>query len=127
MSVTFNAAAPVAYDFGICYAPVEGGPELNMSNANAVHLLALLGFTHDEDYHGGVVDAQDFLGRILLAEAMLDVATDDEHGRPSVEHKGGGMTLIECGTEPGYLADRLAILHEVATWAQHRHLKVAWA
>jgi hypothetical protein len=123
MSITFSAAA----NHGTYYATADDSPELNMANANAARLLALLGFTHEDDYYGGVVDAQDFLGRILIAQAMLDVATDDAHGRPTVEDTGsGGMVWIECGVEPGYLAERLAILQDIATWAQGRSLRVAW-
>src|SRR5687767_8148484 len=61
----------------------------------------------------GDTAAEDFLGRVLLAQALLDVATDDEHGRlPSTE-----ANWTTCGRRPGYLADRLADLHTVATWA----------
>lgn len=119
MSITFSAAA----NHGTYYATADGSPELNMANSNAARLLGLLGFTHEDDYYGGVVDAQNLLGRILIAQGLLDVATDDEHGRPTVTD--GWM--VDCGTPPGYLADRLTILQDIATWAQGRSLRVAWA
>lgn len=125
MSITFSAAAAHTADFGTYYTTADDSPELGMSNRNGATILTLLGFTHEEDYYGGVVDSTDFLGRVLVAQATLDVATDDEHGKPTVID--GNFNFIDCGTPPGYLADRLAILHEVATWAQQRHLKVVWA
>jgi hypothetical protein len=87
---------------------------------NPADLLSLLGLTGDSD---GLAAAEDFLGRVLLAQALLDATIDDEHGRPGF--RDGNW--IECGRHPGSLADRLAHLHEIATWAISHHTVVAWS
>jgi hypothetical protein len=108
MSITFFVTAP-------------RGPELNMANGNAAQVMDLLGF--DRDWHeGGELAAEDLLGRVLFAQALLPVATDDEQGRPEVTD---GRWLW-CGTRPGYLAGRLAELQELASWAQAHRATVAW-
>lgn len=95
------------------------GPELNMANGNAAAILQLLGLPADP---GGEATAEQMLGRILIAQALLDVATDDENGTPDV-HDG---RVIYCGRRPGYLAERLADLQEIATWAHQHHVPVVW-
>lgn len=105
----------------ITIAPaIPGGPEVNMANGNARQVLDLLGVTWDGDWDE--VPAEDFLGRVLIAQALLPVATDDEHGRPAVQERN----WTECGRRPGYLAERLAELHEVATWAVEHQAAVTW-
>lgn len=96
-----------------------GGPELNVANGNAVDLFELLGLPVEE---WGEAPAEDLLGRLLIAQALLDVASDDEHGRPDVTD--GRHTF--CGRRPGYLADRLAELQKIATWAHQHHVPVVW-
>lgn len=97
-----------------------GDPEgVNLANGNAAAILRLLGLPVEPD---GVTPAEDFLGRILLAEALLDVATDDEHGTPTVTD--GRWT--SCGRDPGYLAGRLAELQEIARDALVRGVEVIW-
>ena len=119
MSVTFTTAIPQADTLDLTGQP--GAPELNVASGNAAHLFGLLGLHFDGD--GGKAPAEDFLGRVLLAQALLDVTTDDEHGRPGI--RVGNW--IDCGRRPGYLADRLACLREIATWAYERHATVAWS
>lgn len=108
MSITFHTTA-------------TRGPELNLANGNAARVLELLGYDLAEEW-GGEAHAEDFLGRTLLAQGLLDVATDDEHGRPTV-YDGRD---VWCGTAPGYLAGRLAELHQLATWAHQHHALVVW-
>jgi hypothetical protein len=105
MSINFAAALP-------------GGPVLNVANGNAARLFELLGLGEEWD---GEVPAEDFLGRCLLAHALLDIA-GDEQGRPDV-HDG---RFVECGYPPGYLAGRLVELHGIAEWAHHHHVPVVW-
>lgn len=102
----------------ITFTPESAGPNVNMANGNAAEVLDLLGYPTDEPE--GEATAEDFLGRVLLALALLDVSTDDEHGRPTV-HDG---RWVEVGRRPGYLAERLHQLHEIATAAQGG--TVAW-
>ncbi|MER6830873.1 hypothetical protein ABT352_33105 [Streptosporangium sp. NPDC000563] len=107
MSITFSTS-------------FRNGPEVNMANGNAARLLDLLGYDAQEGW--GEAPAEDFLGRTLLAQGLLDITTDDEQGRPTVEDG----RFIYCGTAPGYLAGRLTELREVAIWAYHHHTTVAW-
>jgi hypothetical protein len=97
----------------------DGTDGINMHNRNAAELLDLLGLTDDPD---GEVPAQDLLGRVLLAQTLLDVATDDEHGLPDVQDG----RWFEGGRQPGYLAGRLAELHQLATWAAQHGADVWW-
>ncbi|WP_181871642.1 hypothetical protein [Sphaerisporangium album] len=96
-----------------------GGPELNLASGNAARLLELLGLTEP----WGECEAEDFLGCVLTARGLLDVATDDEQGRPTVTDDG---RWTWCGTPPGYLAGRLAELQDIATWAHQHHGPVFW-
>lgn len=106
----------------ITFAPtLTGGPQVNMANGNAAQVLDLLGLDFDGDY--GDTTAADFLGRVLLAQALLDTTTDDEIGRPEVV----GRNWIEWERRPGYLAEKLTLLHEIATWAHQRHADVRWS
>ena len=96
------------------FTPGEDAPEeVNLANGNAAQILHLLDLPNGEWEMGGEAPAEDFLGRILIAQALLNVFTDDEHGRPAVTD--GRFT--SGGQRPGYLAERLAELAEVATWA----------
>lgn len=99
--------------------PHRGGPGLNMASGNAADLLELLGL---RGQWVGEAPAEDILGRCLIAQALLGVATDDGHGRGDVTDG----RIVSCGRPPGYLADRLAELREIATWAHHHHLPVVW-
>lgn len=106
----------------ITFAPTTaGGPEVNMANGNAAQVFDLLGLHFDGDW--GEAPAEDFLGRVLLAQGLLDVATDDERGLPGFREGN----WIECGRRPGYMADRLAQLHEIATWAIEHYTAVGWS
>jgi hypothetical protein len=112
----------------ITFTTTHGGPELNVANGNAVDLLQLLGLPVEP---WGEAPAEDFLGRVLMAQALLNVATDDEHGRPAVFDEQGdlfGVTVptVWCGRRPGYLAEKLAELHQIATWAHQFNAAVQW-
>lgn len=94
-------------------------PTVNMANGNAAQVFDLLGITYDGDW--GTTTGPDFLGRVLLAIALLDVSADDE-GRPD---RVDGRA-VDCGRRPGYLAERLADLHDLAVWTVERHADVEW-
>lgn len=100
--------------------PLGRGPEVNLHNANAARVLDLLGFAPEET--GGTHPAEDFLGRVLLAQGLLGAATDDEHGVPAVTDG----RYFTGGRSPGHLAEVLAQLAEIATWAHRHHGEVTW-
>lgn len=106
----------------ITFAPaLVGGPTVNMANGNAAQVIDLLGLIDDDGW--GETTAEDLLGRVLLAQALLDVTFDDENGRRAVQERN----WIDCGRQPGYLAERLAELQEIATWAHERNAVVVWS
>ncbi len=108
-------------------------PEVNMSNTNAIKLLEMLGLLTgvEESPFGllpvdacGAEEADDFLGRVLTAQAL---STGDP-GRPEeTEVMEGGAMVIHCGTPEGYADQRLEQLREVAEWAKARGRMVTWS
>jgi hypothetical protein len=113
MSVTFTA---------------DGAEDLdvNMSNSNAAMVVESLGFTlgGDGDW-AGEMDAEVFLGRVLLA---LAISPADE-GMPSYEHDRipGMARMIEGARRPGYLQERLEQLRELAIWARDHSTAIWWS
>lgn len=99
---------------------IHNGPQVNVSNTNAVLLLGLLGLPADPD---GECPAEDFLGRVLVAQALQDTVCDDQRG--TLSHTEGRVTWV--GRRPGYIAERLADLHTLATWAVQHSGQVVWA
>lgn len=98
-----------------------GLSEVNMCNANAHHILTLLGVTPGEDMCG-VLDAEDFLGRVLIAQA---VAPSDA-GTPT--HQDARMgTLIHGGRPAGYTERVLGELRIIAETAHRNGKVVAWS
>jgi hypothetical protein len=100
-------------------AAVAGGPQVNLANGNAAQVFHLLGLEFDGDF--GEAPGQDFLGRVLLAQALLD-ASADQGEIPA--HQVG--RVVEWGRRAGYLADKLADLRTVANWAVRQHAEVVW-
>lgn len=107
MSITFTADQ-------------DGAPQVNLHNDNAAEVLDLLGLAFDGDL--GEATAEDFLGRVLLALAFLGVACGDQEGIPAL-HEGRWHV---GGRRPGYLAERLTELHDVADWAARAGAAVVW-
>jgi|SRR5690554_982993 len=104
----------------ITFAPATGnGPRLNVSNGNAAELLQLLGLPQQVE---GTIPPENFLGRVLLAQALLSTATVDALGLP--ETREGNW--VSGGRRPGYLAEKLTVLHQIATWAVEHHQPVDW-
>ena len=121
--------------------------EINMGQRNAGDLLRLLGFIEQADpavppvpgwleglgldpaLDGTVPDwcnqaeAADFLARVLLAEAMLSVASDDDEGRPDYQPAPNRYVY---GRAPGTLARHLAELRQLADEAIANRAIVAW-
>jgi hypothetical protein len=98
----------------------DADPSVNMSNTNALHILDTLGFPERE--YVGSTDAEDFLGRILLA---LAVAPHDA-GIPSHVVPGPGATVINGGREDGYTQRRLEQLRTLAEFARLHRANVTW-
>ena len=97
---------------------------LNVGQVNATVLLDLLGYLPPAALEDELADAgremrgeagpEDFKARITLARAMLDVATDDTHGRQPV-HDGN---WYYGGRAPGRLAELLGELEALADLAR---------
>lgn len=98
----------------------NGGPTINMNNGNAAQILGLLGLPFDGDW--GEASAQDFLGRVLIAIALVDTASTDRHG--TFDASNGRW--VDCGRHPGYLAGRLAELHQLAEQAATNNTPITW-
>ncbi|MEV7581562.1 hypothetical protein [Streptomyces erythrochromogenes] len=88
--------------------------EVNMANANAARVLGVLGY----DELAGDAEAGDFLGRVLVALALVPV----DAGRPATAEG----RFVVCGRRAGYIQERLEELHELAEGACGRSLPVYW-
>jgi len=110
---TINDYAYRSYD-------TDNDPALNISNNNGIYLLNYLGFEKPE--YVGSVDADDMMGRILIAEGL---APHDE-GVPDHQISSSGATIIDCGRPAGYLQDKLKALHLVAEFAKKYNAQVSW-
>lgn len=96
----------------------EEPPYVNVSNANAIRLLEVLGLPCTFDMLGDSEPADDFLGRVLMALAVNPA----DPGLPAIEEGN----VIDCGRRPGYLEDRLGQLRDVAAWAAAHRKVVMW-
>jgi hypothetical protein len=126
--------------YGAEIVTISEAPEVNVSNGNAFYLLGLLGLlglnaaASDGDRPSpfdcgdlsGCCPAEDFLGRVLLAQGL----NGHDVGIPL--HKlaqGGedpGAALYDCGRREGYGDERLEQLAELARWAQREDRPVQW-
>jgi hypothetical protein len=95
-------------------------PELQVSNGNGLYILQTLGFEQPE--YTGVLSADDFKGRVLLAEALSPV----DEGLPSYQLATNGATIYNCGRAPGYLQDKLIQLLKIAEFAKANNSDVTW-
>lgn len=116
----------------------EDSPEVNVSNSNAGHLFRVLGLASNDPlastnedtrqfedlFDGGSVDAEDLLGRVLVADA---ISPADEGTATVEERAAGGARLVTCGRRPGYTQERLGALREIAEWAASRGRSVCWS
>lgn len=100
---------------------ITGAPEINLASGNAADLLGLLGYDIEDGF--GETSADDFTGRVLLAQALLDVTTDDEHGRGDMADE----CWTDCGRRPGYLAGMLNLLEVIACWAVEHDAVIVWS
>ncbi len=104
-------------------ACAECSIEVNVSNVNALAILERLGIECDAEYGiMGECDAAD-----MIARAMLGNIGRDDSGAAAQEYRGaGGCRVIEGSVRPGYYADRLGSIAELAAYAAERGLLVAW-
>lgn len=110
----------MSVSFGIAGRETLDDP--NYHNAGAAALLELLGYPLQDGDMCGSEEATLFLGRVLLALALLESATADTEGTPTFQE---GRT-IHAGRPPGYLADRLTELAELGRRAQRLGARVRW-
>lgn len=108
-------------------------PMIDVTSVNARALLDVLGITREEcpDLVGGE-DAETFLGRVLMAQAVnpadagvpaREVPKRDAEGNVVV--RTGAW--IDCGRDPGYIDERLAQLRTLAEFARAENREVVWA
>lgn len=104
---------------------MDSMPSLNVNGSNGVFLLRNLGRDeYDED--GGVMEAEQFLGAVLVA---LAVAPED-HGVKDIDIMDAtGQRAIWTlgGRREGYLQEQLLELEVIGTWARDNGRKVQWA
>lgn len=96
--------------------------ELNVSNVNAAALLDTLGIYADNPQENrlcGSLDAEAFMGRVLIAQAISPV----DAGIPATT---SGM-VTDCGRPEGYIDDKLIQLESIAQIAMERGVSVVWA
>jgi hypothetical protein len=121
MSITFAAAPTRRADGTLDFHTSDDEPWVNVSNTNASLLLERLGIEFD---YSGQIDAEDLLGRALVA----NVGRDDSGMASTTDRGAGGATIIDCGLRPGYFDERMAQLVEVAEYAKTVGTgKVQWA
>lgn len=104
---------------------------LNLNNQNAADILRVLGLVEpgqDADIINpevrwcGELPAADFLGRIMVAQAISPESAE----KIGYEKPGPGAIMFESGREAGYIQKKLAELAEVADWAAKHERTVCW-
>lgn len=116
MSVTFAPAGHIVADGDDVLCVDTTHPlAVNVSNTNASHLLATLGF--DPFELDGDTTGEDMLGRVLIAQAT---AEPDDGVEPE------GKRIVDCGRRPGYTGDKLDLLRCLAQETQDAGVRIAW-
>ena len=127
MSVTFTAASrtfSVEFNADVIRSlPAAEELSVNMSNSNAAHVCDALGIDLAEWGWCGSLGAEDFLGRVLMALAVLPV----DAGVPAHEVPGPGARVVECGRSEGYAQERLGQLRELADWAVAHQAEISFS
>jgi hypothetical protein len=121
-----------AYLDGCFIQDVTAVPRLNVSSANGAALLEVLGLRPaDADVidglfycvEDGMLDATDFLGRVLMA---MVVAPSDAGAPWHDDSRPGGPRVTQCGRREGYVDEKLIELEVIAKWARDHGRKVQW-
>lgn len=100
----------------------DPAPSFDATGSNTAHLLGLLGLPSTPDEDGsffGSLPAQDFLDRVLLAQAA--------HVDTRVPALASAGPAIYVGRGPGYTEQRLAELRDIAEFGVSRGRTVQWA
>ena len=101
--------------------PADTEPEVQMSNSNAAGLLEVLGLAVGEDFSDyccGSLTAEDFLGRVLLAQGLNPA----DAGSDTITVGN----IVDCGRPAGYTYAKLDAMREVADWAISHNRKIVW-
>jgi hypothetical protein len=93
-------------------------PEVNFSNTNAEELFSYLGFSDEELDYVGAMDADAFLGRVVLAKGLTPYNTGLTTMRVD--------NVIYGGRPSNYFQVRLDALENVARFAIQNNRKVVW-
>lgn len=104
------------------YSPLTW-PVVNITSLNARPVLDALGYPREIDPDmWGSCEPGDFLGRILMAQAIAPV----DEGLEAHQAPGLGAPWIHCGRDAAHLQRTLASLVEVAEWARDHGRLVVW-
>lgn len=122
--------------------PTEDSPSVQLSCSNAARVLNALGYGDNEKpvseangtfadafqamadmYSCGTATAEEFTGRVLIAEATYP--SNDGAAAESITLHGGG-TVVAPERRDTYMTEVLAHLHKVAEYAQAHHANVTW-
>lgn len=105
-------------EYGLFLTSVEADPaaELDVNDKNAQQILNVLGLSGDRD---GFYEAGDFLGRVLLAQALLPVDSG------LVAHDSTSR-WTEGVNRPGYLDEVLDTLRTIAEHGVRTGREVGW-
>lgn len=122
--------------------PTEDSPSVRLSCSNAARVLNALGYGDNEKpvgeadgtfadafqamadmYSCGTTTADEFIGRVLIAEAIYP--SNDGAAAESITLHGGG-TVVAPERGDTYMTEVLAHLHRVAEYAQEHHANVTW-
>lgn len=99
----------------------DPAPTVHMNFSNAALICDVLGISRDAE-DGGEMSPKDFLGRILLAQALSPA----DAGVPARSATAGGR-FTNGGRPEGYVQSRLSNLRELAEWAiAHDRRTVRW-
>jgi hypothetical protein len=108
-----------------CYpaAVLDVDVSVNFANGNARALGFALDLELGEDLSGEVA-AEELLARLAIARAL---DTGSQVVRPTVDARGAGARMIECGIDADYVASAFERLEHVATVARDLGRPVQWA
>ena len=106
-----------------CYVditPTNPEPEITLSNINADELFYVLGITGEtfSDRCCGTMNPNDFLGRILIAQAVAPISAK----KPTYTDSN----IIHGGRPEGYVQEKLQHLHHIATYAIKHNRQICW-
>ena len=109
MSVSFYGYNKITQSFS--------GEEANFSNLNASGLLDLLGVQVGEAFEErccGSMSAEDFLGRVLMAQAIMPADEGMPAYKMTEDEDVSGPSIWFAGRSAGYFDERLAQVRELA-------------